>query len=216
MAAMNELRDYERWHDLYEDPGSGMAWRLSVVQAHIRDALDAHAGPCQVLSLCAGDGRDVLQVLARRTDVQRVRLTLVEVLPALAERAAATAAQWVPDAAVQVRTEDAGTTRACRGAVPADLLLLVGVFGNIDPLDVQHTIAAAPQLCAPGARVLWSKGRRGGDDNDQVRGWFSDAGFAELAYHTHERGSWPAVGLVRYQGTTQPLSADLRLFTFRR
>lgn len=39
-------------------------------------------------------------------------------------------------------------------AVPADLVLLCGIFGNIPDADVQATVRAAPQLCAPGAEVV--------------------------------------------------------------
>ena len=39
------------------------------------------------MSLCAGDGRDILGVLAEREDAARVSVTLLEVLPELVERA---------------------------------------------------------------------------------------------------------------------------------
>jgi hypothetical protein len=75
------MRDYLKWHEAYDDPDSGLSWRLREVQAHIRAVLDEVAGPVGVLSLCAGDGRDVLQVLAERDDASRVRATLIELHP---------------------------------------------------------------------------------------------------------------------------------------
>ena len=43
---------------------------------------------------------------------------------------------------------DASVTDAYHGAVPADLILLCGVFGNINKIDVTNTINHLPQLKA--------------------------------------------------------------------
>ena len=212
---MGELRDYEAWHGAYDDPGSGLSWRLRTVQRYLEAALDHHAGPVRVLSVCSGDGRDLIGVLAGRRDADRVSATLVELHPQIAQAARDSAAA-AGLTGVAVRTQDAGVTDAFTGAVPADVVLLVGIFGNISDDDLQRTIAAAPQLCAPGATLLWSRGRDEADLNHSVRGWFSQAGFDELAYDTQDAGSRPALGLVRYTGEPQPLQPGLRLFTFLR
>ena len=36
--------------------------------------------------------------------------------------------------------------------MPADVVLLVGVLGNVSDADVAATVAAMPRLCAVGAR----------------------------------------------------------------
>ena len=77
------MRNYLSWHDQYDDPDSPLAWRLGVVRRLITEHLDGHDGPQRVLSLCAGDGRDVIGVLQSRPDTDRVSATLVEVLPEL-------------------------------------------------------------------------------------------------------------------------------------
>src|SRR5690242_14199661 len=68
------VMDWRVWHDQYDLPDSWMARRLKAVQTQIRAALDAgESGPLRVISLCAGQGRDLLEVLAehpRRDDVQ--------------------------------------------------------------------------------------------------------------------------------------------------
>jgi hypothetical protein len=216
-------RDYEQWHKAYDDPNSGLSWRLATVRAFVATALDRAFGRIadtttdrvRVLSSCSGDGRDVLGVLAGRPDAGRVDATLVEINPVLARRARRAAA-GLP-ARVEVREADAGTTSAYLGAVPADLVLLVGVFGNIDDADLATTIAAAPTLCAPGATLLWTRGRDRGDHNDVVRRRFADAGFAELDYATVDRGgSKPSVGAVRYDGPPRPCEPGRALFTFVR
>lgn len=74
------------WHELYDDPSSVLSARLRLVRAQLSDALDhAPAGPVRLLSLCAGQGRDVIGVLSahpRRDDVSAV---LIEADPENAE-----------------------------------------------------------------------------------------------------------------------------------
>jgi hypothetical protein len=211
---MTGLRDYERWHRQYDDPDSDLSWRLRTVQGHLAAALDRYAGPVRVVSSCSGDGRDLLEVLGRRADAGRVDAVLLEVHPVIAERARRSAAALA--ARVEVRTADAGVTDAYLSAVPAEIVLLVGIFGNISDPDLARTIATAPALCRPGATLLWTRGRRAGDRNDVVRARFAAAGFTELDYATLDAGGWPAVGVVRYDGPPVPLPAGERLFTFLR
>jgi hypothetical protein len=212
---MDGLRDYEAWHGAYDDPDSGLSWRLRTVQRYLSDALDEHPGPVRVLSVCSGDGRDLIGVLSGRPDAARVTATLVELHPQIAQ-AARDAAAAAGLSGVDVRTADAGTTDAFAGAVPADVVLLVGIFGNISDDDLRGTIAAAPQLCAAGATLLWSRGREAGDLNDSVRRWFGEAGFEEVAYETHDADGRPALGVMRYAGPTRGFETGLRLFTFLR
>lgn len=210
-----ELRDYVEWHKSYDDPGSDLSWRLGRVQSYLLEALEHHAGEIQVLSLCSGDGRDLLEVLAGRSDAERVRATLVELHPEIAERARSRVAV-AGLGGVEVRTADAGLTDNLVGAVPADIVLMVGILGNISDADLERTIRASPKLCATGATLIWSRGRGRGDRNDLVRAWFGESGFVELHYDHREGGGLPALGMVRLEGPTEPLAAAQRLFTFNR
>lgn len=211
---MGGLRDYEEWHRRYDDPSSDLSWRLRTVQGHIRRALDQRAGRVHILSSCSGDGRDVLEVLAERSDAERVRAVLFELHPDIADRARRSAAALAVH--VEVRTADAGVTDTYISAVPADLVLLVGILGNISDSDLARTIATAPAFCTPAATVIWTRARFHGDRNDMVRAHFTAAGFTELDYATLGVGSWPAVGVVRYEGPPMPLPTGERLFTFLR
>ena len=139
-----------------------MARRLSVVQEHIRDALDAKTGTFHVVSSCSGDGRDVIDVLGQRDDADRVQATLLEVNDDIAQAARHRAAA-AGLAGIEVRTVDAGKAASYVGVVPADLVLLVGIFGNITDEDIQATIRAVPQFCCSGATVVWSRGREDRD-----------------------------------------------------
>jgi hypothetical protein len=55
---------------------------------------------------------------------------------------------------VEVLQVDAGVTDACAGAVPAQIVVACGIFGNIADSDIQATVAALPSLCAPAALAL--------------------------------------------------------------
>ncbi|MDQ3906641.1 MAG: hypothetical protein M3300_14720 [Actinomycetota bacterium] len=75
----------------------------------------------------------------------------MEAHPVIAERARRSAAAV---AYVEVRTADAGITDTYLDAVPAELVLLVGILGNINDIDLARTIATAPALCRPAG--TWS------------------------------------------------------------
>jgi hypothetical protein len=206
------MTDWVRWHDAYDVPGSPYARRLAVVRQQIGLALDrAVPGPIRLLSLCAGAGRDVLPVLAEHPRGGDVSGRLVELDPRLCATARAAA-----PAGVDVVQGDAGTTAACAGAVPADLLLLCGIFGNVPDDDIARTITAVPSLLTAGGTVVWTRHTGAPDRTPRIRAWFAEAGVAETAFVTgRPYGQKWAVGA----GTAQAPSSfrpDRRLFTFFR
>jgi hypothetical protein len=212
---MSVLRDYQAWHEQDGDANSGLSWRLRTVQGRLNEALDRCPGSARVLSACSGDGRDILGVLSERNDAERVSVTLIEIHPEIAGQAR-DAARSGELAGVDIRIADAGCSDAYADAVPADVVLLVGVFGNISDADLERTIGAAGQLCRPGATLLWTRARAEEDRNDVVRSWFARAGFTELGYDTREDAGRPAVGVMRYDGPVTELVPGRRLFTFVR
>ena len=66
------LRDYEEWLTRYDDSESPVSWRLALVQRWLRAELDRRDGPLAAVSACAGNGRDIIDVLAERRDAGRV------------------------------------------------------------------------------------------------------------------------------------------------
>ena len=60
--------------------------------------------------------------------------------------------------ALTVVESDAGTTDAYAGLIPADLLLLSGIVGNISAVDIERLVYLSRQLCAPGATLIWTRG----------------------------------------------------------
>lgn len=208
--------DWPEWHEAYDRPGSGLGDRLAAVRHQIDRRLTASApAAVRVVSACAGDGRDLLGVLAARSDAHRVSALLIEHDAVLAARARG-AATGLP-AQIQVRQADAAQSDEYDGAVPADLVLLCGIFGNISDADVRATVEATPQLCAAGAEVIWTRHRVDPDLTPAIRGWFAESGFEEVAFTAAQdgAGSW-SVGVHRLAVEPPPLESGRHWFTFTR
>ena len=206
-------RDWVEWHRGYDDPGSLLSRRGKLVQGHLRAELDrAPAGEVRLVSLCAGQGRDVIGALTGHPRRDEVRARLIE----MDERNVALARQAAQAAglhSVEVLQSDAGITDACVGAVPAQIVVACGIFGNISDSDIQITVAALPSLCVPGALVLWTRHRRPPDLTPAIRSWFGEAGFREEAFDISPDG-FMSVGAHRLAGEPAPLVPGQRLFTF--
>lgn len=138
---MRGTRDWLEWHTPYADEQSPLSRRLRLVQGHIAALLEQRPGETlHVVSVCAGQGHDLIGVLAERADAHRVHATLLEydqrnvdIARALVQAAGLTA--------IQVVHRDAGERTFYLGCVPADLVLVAGVFGNISDADV-HRVRA--------------------------------------------------------------------------
>ena len=209
------MRDWAQWHTGYDDPSSFLSVRLRAVRARLAQAIDtAPAGALQLVSLCAGQGRDVIGVLSDHPRREDVRVLLAEFDSDIAEVARQSAAQAeLPR--VEVRVADAGEVTSFSDALPADVLLLCGIFGNVSDDDIQRTVEAAPALCRPGATVLWTRHRRPPDLTPRIREWFAASGFDEVAFDVLATDGLMSVGASRLVRpvAAKPLSG--RLFTFR-
>ncbi len=206
------MRDWQEWHGGYDVPGSILARRLPVVQDRIRDALDGFPpGPVRVVSMCAGEGRDLLEVLTSHPRRADVSAWLVELDPGNAAQARARASQ-LPG--VSVLVGDAALTDNYLGRVPADLVLMCGVFGNVTDADIHRTAATAPELCTPGGIVIWTRHRREPDLVPRLCRWYEEAGFERVWVSDPSLDF--GVGVHRFVGTPKPLVPGVRLFTFVR
>jgi hypothetical protein len=204
--------DWRVWHDAYDDPQSPLSRRLRVVQARITALLDAAPlGPLGVISMCAGQGRDLIGVLRTHPRAPEVTARLVELdrhNAAVARRAVGEAG--LPGVAVVVG--DAGVTDAYAGMVPADIVLACGVFGNITDPDIERTIGCCTQLCAAGGSVVWTRRRSPPDLVPQICQWFRERDF-ELVW-VSDPGLPFGVGVHRFEGKPQPLTSGMRMFAF--
>jgi hypothetical protein len=209
------LRDYVGWHDDYERLGSRLHLRLVVVRDLLAGALDELPdGPLRVISVCAGQGHDVISVARRHRRGSDLVGRLVERDPdnAAAARAAIGAAGL---RGLEVLEADAGSSDAYAGACPADVVLVCGVLGNISDDEIELTLKFLPRLCATGAWVLWTRHPRPVGIIATIERWLIEAGFAPRALVVPDAPLF-GVGAARLVGPAQPFQTGKRLFRFRR
>ncbi len=210
------LRDYHGWHDEYDDPTSSLAQRLRVVQERLGELLsDAPSGSIRLISMCAGQGRDVIDVLrenARRADVTAVMVELdprnVEVAREAAARAELTQ--------VEVIEGDASLSDVYATFVPADIVLVCGIFGNVSDVDVENTARNLSMLCRIGASIIWTRHRREPDLTPRIRRWLGESGFQELRFDAPDNATASGIGTARLIAAPAAFKLGLRFFTFVR
>jgi hypothetical protein len=210
------VTQWQSWHDGYNDRRSDLSQRLAVIQRLIRTWADqAPPGALRIISICAGQAHDVAGALGghpRRHDLTGVLVELDEENAAAAQGALHEAGL----SGLSVVVDDAARFTAYSAAVPTNLLLVCGVFGNISDSDVERTIMALPMLVAHGATVVWTRHRRVPDLTTDIRRWFQASRFTELSFTSPGPDRF-AVGSHRFEGVPpvfQPASSAL--FTFER
>jgi hypothetical protein len=210
--------DWQAWHADYDDPSSALSRRLGEVRRRLAAVLAAADGPVRLLSLCSGDGRDTVPVVA--ASGRRVDTCLVELDPDLAERARLAAHH--EGLAFDVRTGDAGSSATWADRLPVDVLLLSGVLGNISDADVETTVAAAATMLSTGGTVIWTRSSRFRSEPTHayddpavwVRDRFEAHGFETVVLVRPDDDAW-RLGVSRlrvHSGAAVPR----RLFTFVR
>ncbi|MEU8260580.1 SAM-dependent methyltransferase [Micromonospora sp. NPDC048999] len=205
-------RDWYAWHHDYHQPGSALSRRLAAVREQIRQALDrAPAGPLRAISLCAGQGHDLIPVLATHPRRDDVIARLVELDPRNAEIARAAAAE-AGLTGVEVMVGDAALTDRYADLVPADLVLVCGVFGNIVEADIRATVGHCAALCATGGTVIWTRHRREPDLVPTICAWFAEEGFTPFEVSSPADGV--GVGVHRFTGPPRPLPPGVTMFEF--
>jgi len=116
VATRRPKQDWVAWHAAYDDPNSALSWRLAVTQARIRSVLDGPPdGPIRAVSLCAGQGRDLIGALVGHPRRGDLRGRLVELDP----HNAAAAARLVRESGlsrIEVVTADAAGTVGWQGS----------------------------------------------------------------------------------------------------
>jgi hypothetical protein len=170
--AMNliTLAEWLAWHAAREEGGE----RLAVVESLLRSALSERAaGPVALLAVCAGGGYDVIGVLADHPRARDATTTIVE-----SDRRARARLR----AAVRGENVDGVEVVSASAGTPADIVAACGLFDVLDDEQVVATIRWLPELCTPGATVVWSRRRTPTDGGFRLSTAFRMAGFAEVDF----------------------------------
>lgn len=204
--------DWHAWHLAYDSPDSALSRRLGVVRRRIAAALDeAPPGPLRAISVCAGQGRDLIGALAMHPRRADVTARLVELDPRNTGEARRAAAALGMDG-VEVVTGDASLTDAYAGVTPAHLTLLCGLFGNITDADIERTIGHATALCATGGSLIWTRHRNQPGVIELICGLLEERGFEQVWLNDPQDRQ--AIGVHRFTGTPEPLEAGATMFRF--
>jgi SAM-dependent methyltransferase len=209
------LADWHEWHEGYDDPASELAGRLRAVRAHVAAVVDeAPPGLVTIVSICGGEGREVIGALEDHPRRSDVRGRLIELDP----HNAAVARRWANDtglAGLDVVHGDASWADAYDGLPPADLVVVSGLFGHLDDDDQQSTIEFLRQLCRPGGSVVWSFTARRPLRVPKLRRFFAERGFEELSFVALPGDDLAlTVALSRYRGPRRVFPAGRTFFTF--
>jgi hypothetical protein len=208
---MREI-DWFAWHTLYDDPTSKRAKRLSRMQSAVLQALISHGpGSIDLLSVCAGQGREIVGALEQFPRPADVAVTTIELDPRNAGYARA-AVERAGAGRVESIVADAGLRTHYTGGRAYDVLLLCGVFGNLVLSDIERTADLAAAVVRPGGRVVWTRHRGSPDRVPVIASWFEARGF--VPEHMNDPADSIAVAVHRMDGPTRPLPAGDRMFTF--
>lgn len=178
-----DTTDWHEWHHAYAVSESYRR-RLACVRTHIAAALDAMAPrPIRIVSICAGDGRDVISVLREHPRRRDVAATLVELDARLVDDGRTLARDAGLEANVEFVQADATRPDVYVGRLPCDLLVACGILGNILPETTPSFVALASAACETGGRLIWTRNasRRNGDAHiATIRQLLAAASFDEV------------------------------------
>ena len=210
------MRDYRAWHSDYDDPQSSLAQRLAVVQQRLAERLSAAPpGPLRLISLCAGQGRDVIPVLRDHPRKDDVQATLLELDSENVDHARQ-AADEAGLGRLNVIETDASISDVYAPYVPADIVLACGIFGNISLADIEGTVRHLSMLCAPRAAVVWTRHWNEPAVNAGIQQWFRESGFRNLSFDALDNASKSGIGVAQLIEAPVPYQSGYRFFTFVR
>ena len=208
--------DWNAWHHKY-NTDTELNARLSQVKICIDEALRAlPPGKVNVISLCSGDGRDLIELLpthARRADVSG---WLLECHESLVETAQQAIHQQGLKTTLHACVADATDARSYATIPPAHLIILAGVFGSVETDEIPRLLRNLQILCAPAAYVVWTQNlytEEGQHRSVILRQALNTQSFTSVKLLTTPQQRYH-IGLHQYHGKPVNLPLDDRLFTF--
>jgi hypothetical protein len=149
--------DWYKWHEAYDSSPTLQA-RLRLARTHITQALEAVPYfKIQLVSVCAGDGRDVIGALINNPRRFQISASLVEINPALVGQGNAALEQYGLKSQVQFLEADATLAATYESIAPVDVLVVCGVFGNVRDSSLESMIRNLACLCRSKAMMVWTR-----------------------------------------------------------
>jgi Methyltransferase domain len=211
-----QAMDWDNWHKLYET-SEDFRTRLRMVCQQISAVLDrCPDGPIRIISICAGDGRDVLEAVSEHHRCGDVQAFLLDNHAASLERGQRSAEKASMSENLHFMNADASLASSFTGLGHADLVLISGVLGHLDHADVPRLITKLPMLVKKGGSVIWTRHLKlhdGGKQIPSIRKMFLKSHFQETFFGCASPEGFVVV-CDRFCGNQTPLDGGQRLFDF--
>jgi SAM-dependent methyltransferase len=215
-----QISDWTDWHDEYDDPDSELASRMRGVRARVIAAVEVcPPGPVTLVSICGGQGREVIGALEHHPRRADLRGRLVELDPTNAEIARRSAHDAHLDG-FEVVTGDASLSDSYAGLPPVDVVVVSGVLGHLDDHDQLGLVRFLHQLLRPGGRVVWTFFRLRDDPRrdaklERMRDHFTEQRFDETTMDLLAGDEFGfTVAVSTFEGEREPFRAGERIFSF--
>ena len=198
----------ESWHDNYEDETSTPYKRTLIVKKLIADYL-INKNNITILSICAGQGRDVLTSLNADTCAY-----LIDVDKECVDYAQSYVNKNDLYNVFVIEADASLISTYIDNNIPkADLILICGVFGHLSLEDINITAQSLKQLIKPNGSVIWTRHKFDNDITKEVRDLFELAGYQEEAFISPKEEPF-SIGMYKLiQDTIEPIY-DLKMFDY--
>jgi Putative methyltransferase len=208
--------DWVAWHERYKT-NRGLKARLRAVCGQIENCLSAcPPGPIRVVSVCSGDGRDLLSALINHPRERDVVAYLIDTERALVDAGQDSANISGLGDQLHFIVGDATLPSSYKGMLPADLVLVCGVFGHVLKEDLQRLVHSLGCMCKTGGYVIWTRHAKAWDGESHVpliNQLFEQTRFEQIGFSVTEEGA-SCIGTYRYTGEPAELSTEETVFMF--
>lgn len=190
--------------------------RLLAVQDHLAAALNAApAGPVNLISICAGDGRDVIGVLQSHSRRGDVTSWLVEQDGQSVADGFEHAARAGLQNSIHFVHGDATVYETYADIAPANVVLLCGVWGHVPISERPDLVRALAAVCRPTGSVVWTRGvSKGIRRLHEIQAQFAKPAWEQVRVSVVGNGHW-AIATQRFNGPPAELPRRGQIFHFR-
>ena len=189
--------------------------RLLAVQEHLAECLDSSPrGSVHIISMCAGDGSDVIGVLGSHPRRSDVFAWLVESNSQTVADGILQSTRAGLENTVEFLTEDGTLYATYKRIAPTDIVLLCGVWGHVPAQERVQLVRALACLCKPGGTVIWTRGvSKDMTRLREIQLLFDDPSWNLVRFTLTSDKKW-SVGTYRYRGPPLELPESGQIFHF--
>ena len=175
----------ENWHLNHNDMNSTPYKRNKDEQNLIKTCLNSIKNNVNIISICSGQARDILPILAGKKDNNKINTYLIDTDLECLEYADNYAKEnKIPN--VHLINKNAGLRETYNDIPQADIIIICGVFGHLSLLDIKSTISFIKHLLNENGFVIWSRHKFDNDISEDIKNIFKELNFNELAFVSPE------------------------------